>query len=78
MSVTLADVLMRPGLGFVWGSFQVDKGLISKIILGGFKVDFLSRLKTCQPRPTGLTSFGLAWDWLQGVAQTTKTSPKLA
>ena len=31
---------MRAGLGFVWDSFWLGKGLISRMLLGGFKVDF--------------------------------------
>ena len=42
MSVALADVLVRAGLGFVWDSVRLDKGLISRMLLGGFKVDFES------------------------------------
>ena len=30
---------MRAGLGFVGGSFRLGKGLISRMLLGGFKVD---------------------------------------
>ena len=33
---------MRPGLGCVWGSFTVGKGLISRMLLGGFQLDFES------------------------------------
>ena len=36
----LAEVLMRAGFGFVWGSFRLGKGLKSR--MGGFKVDFES------------------------------------
>ena len=31
---------MRAGLGFVWGFFRLGKGLISRMLLGGFNVDF--------------------------------------
>ena len=37
MSVGLAEILMRAGLGFVWGSFRRGKGLISRMLLGGFQ-----------------------------------------
>ena len=37
-AATLASALA--GLGFVWGSFGLSKGLISRMLLGGFKVDF--------------------------------------
>ena len=30
---------IRAGLGFVGGSFRLSKGLISRMLLGGFKVD---------------------------------------
>ena len=30
---------MRAGLGFVGGSFRLGKGLTSRMLLGGFKVD---------------------------------------
>ena len=33
---------MRAGLGFVWGSFRLGNGLIPRMLLGGFKVDFES------------------------------------
>ena len=33
---------MRAGLGFVWGSFRLGKGLISRMLLGKFKVYFES------------------------------------
>ena len=35
---------MRAGLGCVWGSCRLGKGLISRMLLGGFKVDFGSAL----------------------------------
>ena len=38
--VRFGEVLMRAGLGFVWGSFGLDKGLISRMLLGSFNVDF--------------------------------------
>ena len=34
---------MREGLGFVWGSCRLGKGLICRMRLGGFKVDFVGR-----------------------------------
>ena len=37
----LAEILMRQvGLGLFWGSFRLGKGLISRMLVGGFKVDF--------------------------------------
>ena len=42
VSVGLAEVLLRAGLGFVWGSFRPSQGLISRMLLGGFKVNFES------------------------------------
>ena len=43
MSIGLAEVLMRAaGLGFVRGSFGLGKVLMSRMLLGGFKVDFES------------------------------------
>ena len=33
---------MRAGLGFVWGAFRLCKGLISRMLLGGFKFTFES------------------------------------
>ena len=43
VSVGLAEVLLRAGLGFVWGSFRLGKGLTRRM-LGGFKLDFGSVL----------------------------------
>ena len=64
----LAEVLMRAGLGFVWGSCRLGKGLICRMRLGGFKVDFGSVLAwlalICARCAAGLAvAFGL----LQGV-----------
>ena len=44
VSVGLAEILMRAGLGFVWGSFSLGKGPICRMRLGGFQVDFGSVL----------------------------------
>ena len=44
VSVGLAEILMRAGLGFVWGSFSLAKGPICRMRLGGFQVDFGSVL----------------------------------
>ena len=34
----LRSYIMRAGLGFAWGSFGLCKGLISRMLLGGFQV----------------------------------------
>ena len=44
VSVGLAEIFMRAGLGFVWGSFSLGKGPICRMRLGGFQVDFGSVL----------------------------------
>ena len=44
VSVGLAEIIMRAGLGFVWGSFSLGKGPICRMLLGGFQVDFGSVL----------------------------------
>ena len=38
----LRSYIIRAGLGFAWGSFRLCKGLISRMLLGGVKVDFES------------------------------------
>ena len=38
----LRSYIMRAGLGLVLGSFRLGKGLISRMHLGGFEVDFES------------------------------------
>ena len=44
VSVGLAEILMRAGLGFVWGSFSLGKGPICRMRLGWFQADFGSVL----------------------------------
>ena len=57
---------LNEGLGFVWGSFGLAKGLISRMLLGGLKVDFESAwvglgliCATCAARCSG---FRVGWD----------------
>ena len=38
----LRSYIVRAGLGFVWGSFRLGKGLICRMLLGGFEADFES------------------------------------
>ena len=65
---------MSAGLGFVWGSFRLGKGLTSKMLSGGFQVDFESLGADLREvrgpvfavafgvlQGCGCASFGLVW-----------------
>ena len=41
---------MRAGLGLAWGSFRLCKGLMSRMLLGRFKVDFESISTPSKPQ----------------------------
>ena len=92
MSAGLAEVLVRAGLGFVWGSCSLGKGPICRMRLGGFQVDFgsvLAWLGLIRARCAaglavafgllqgcGSASFGLVWDWLWGNPKATRKQPE--
>ena len=85
---------MRASLGIVWGSFGIAKGLISRMLLGGLKVDFESAwvgsgliCATCAACCSGfrvalemlLREFGVRFGgWGQRLTTDPKPSPKLS
>ena len=90
VSAGLAEILMRAGLGFVWGSFSLGKGPICRMRLGGFQVDVgsvLAWLGLIRARcAAGLAvAFGASgmcfckfWARIGGLGQRPTTNPKPA